>query len=322
MSNHSVPIDSSCPFNAPKRRRDVSESSPCFTRLSNVSVPTTCLCHPEQRDALLQFKNEFEVLNSSFDYDYCIIYDIKPHRKTESWVNNNDCCTWDGIMCNPKSGDVIELDLGCSNLRGWFRSNSSLQNLHSLTTLNLSLNDFSGQIMSSIGNLSHLTSLDISWNNFSGFIPSSIGSLSHLTYLDISSNQISGNKFEGDIPRSIGLLKELHVLNLPNNAFTGHIPSSLGNLTALESLDVSQNQLSGEIPQALGSLSFLSYMNFSHNQLTGLVPGGTQFRRLNCTSFEVNPGLSGPSLEEIFTCQDHMKRRNQTKKKKKKRKRC
>ncbi|KAH0904907.1 hypothetical protein HID58_044410, partial [Brassica napus] len=140
-----------------------------------------------------------------------------------------------------------------------------------------------------------------------GFIPSSIGSLSHLTYLDISSNQISGrctwditftmiqfrdsaldfsgNKFEGDIPRSIGLLKELHVLNLPNNAFTGHIPSSLGNLTALESLDVSQNQLSGEIPQALGSLSFLSYMNFSHNQLTGLVPGGTQFRRLNCTSF-------------------------------------
>ncbi|CAN6926434.1 unnamed protein product [Brassica oleracea] len=119
MSNHSVPIDSSCPFNAPKRRRDVSESSPCFTRLSNVSVPTTCLCHPEQRDALLQLKNEFEVLNSSFDYDYCISYDIKPHRKTESWVNNNDCCTWDGIMCNPKSGDVIELDLGCSNLRGW-----------------------------------------------------------------------------------------------------------------------------------------------------------------------------------------------------------
>ncbi|CAN6992002.1 unnamed protein product, partial [Brassica rapa subsp. trilocularis] len=112
----------------------------------------------------------------------------------------------------------------------------------------------------------------------------------------------SGNKFEGEIPRSIGLLKELHVLNLSNNAFTGHIPSSLGNLTALESLDVSQNQLSGEIPQELGSLSFLSYMNFSHNKLTGLVPGGTQFRRLNCTSFEDNKGLFGPSLDEI--CRD------------------
>ncbi|CAG7890517.1 unnamed protein product [Brassica rapa] len=112
----------------------------------------------------------------------------------------------------------------------------------------------------------------------------------------------SGNKFEGEIPRSIGLLKELHMLNLSNNAFTGHIPSSMGNLTALESLDVSQNQLSGEIPQELGSLSFLSYMNFSHNQLVGLVPGGTQFRRQNCTSFDGNPGLSGPSLDEI--CRD------------------
>ncbi|KAJ4871563.1 receptor like protein 34 [Raphanus sativus] len=43
-------------------------------------------------------------------------------------------------------------------------------------------------------------------------------------------------------------------------------------------------------------------MNFSHNQLTGLVPGGTQFRRLNCTSFEDNPGLFGPSLDEV--CRD------------------
>ncbi|KAG2318034.1 hypothetical protein Bca52824_021156 [Brassica carinata] len=76
----------------------------------------------------------------------------------------------------------------------------------------------------------------------------------------------------------------------------------MGNLTALESLDVSKNQLSGEIPQDLGSLSFLSYMDFSHNKLTGLVPGGTQFQRLNCTSFDDNLGLSGPSLEEI--CRD------------------
>uniref|UniRef100_M4EZC0 Leucine-rich repeat-containing N-terminal plant-type domain-containing protein n=2 Tax=Brassica campestris TaxID=3711 RepID=M4EZC0_BRACM len=115
----------------------------------------------------------------------------------------------------------------------------------------------------------------------------------------------SGNKFEGEIPRSIGLLKGLLMLNLSNNAFTGHIPSSLGNLTALESLDVSQNKLSGEIPQELGSLSFLSYMNFSHNKLTGLVPGGTQFQRLDCTYFEDNPGLFGPSLDE--DCRDiHM----------------
>ncbi|XP_056841879.1 receptor-like protein 35, partial [Raphanus sativus] len=112
----------------------------------------------------------------------------------------------------------------------------------------------------------------------------------------------SGNELEGEIPKSIGLLKEIRVLNLSNNGFTGRIPSSLGNLTALESLDVSRNKLSGEIPQELGSLSYLAYMNFSHNQLVGPVPGGTQFGTQNCTSFEDNKGLFGPSLDEA--CRD------------------
>ncbi|KAL0743951.1 hypothetical protein Bca4012_085464 [Brassica carinata] len=462
------------------------------------AAPTMHLCRPEQRDVLLSFKNDI----------------VKPHRKTDSWVNNIDCCNWKGITCNAKSGEVIALNLSCSYLHGRFNSySSSLQNLHSLTTLDLSFNvlrggimpsigdlsqltsldlssnSFSGQIPSWIGNLSHLTSLDLSVNSFVGQIPSSFGNLNQLTALDLSSNaftgtipsslfeipslehvrlennqlndtlnfgnistsklrelylknnnlvsldlshnqltgklprswislsnlqvlkvesnkindtfpswlsslpelkvlvlcsnafhgpiyqasftklpiidiahnhfngtlpsdyfvkwnamssslgtnedesiekyvgdlfyqdsmvlrnkgvemdivrihkilralDFSGNKLEGEIPRSIGLLKELQVLSLSNNVFTGHIPSSMGNLTSLESLDVSQNQLSGEIPQELGSLSYLAYMNFSHNQLSGLVPGGTQFRRQNCTSFEDNKRLFGPSLDE------------------------
>lgn len=40
-------------------------------------------------------------------------------------------------------------------------------------------------------------------------------------------------------------------------------------------------------------------MNFSHNKLVGLVPEGTQFRRQPCSSFEDNPGLYGPSLDEV-----------------------
>ncbi|XP_018472631.2 receptor-like protein 6 [Raphanus sativus] len=109
----------------------------------------------------------------------------------------------------------------------------------------------------------------------------------------------SGNRIHGQVPESIGLLKELHVLNLSRNAFTGHIPPSLANVTALESLDLSQNKLSGEIPPSLGDLSSLAWINVSHNQLQGSIPQGTQFQRQNCSSYEGNPGLYGPSLKDI-----------------------
>ncbi|KAJ4889088.1 receptor like protein 6 [Raphanus sativus] len=109
----------------------------------------------------------------------------------------------------------------------------------------------------------------------------------------------SGNRIHGQVPESVGLLKELHVLNLSRNAFTGHIPSSLANLTALESLDLSQNKLSGEIPPKLGDLSSLGWINVSHNQLEGSIPQGTQFQRQNCSAYEGNPGLYGPSLKDI-----------------------
>ncbi|WZZ82245.1 hypothetical protein YC2023_102817 [Brassica napus] len=109
----------------------------------------------------------------------------------------------------------------------------------------------------------------------------------------------SGNQLHGQIPESIGLLKELRILNLSSNAFTGHIPSSLPNLTVLESLDLSQNKLSGEIPPELGKLSSLAWINVSHNELVGSVPQGTQFQRQNCSSYEGNPGLLGPSLKDV-----------------------
>ncbi|KAJ4889087.1 receptor like protein 6 [Raphanus sativus] len=109
----------------------------------------------------------------------------------------------------------------------------------------------------------------------------------------------SGNRIHGQVPESVGLLKELHVLNFSRNSFTGHIPSSLANLTALESLDLSQNKLSGEIPPKLGDLSSLGWINVSNNQLVGSIPQGTQFQRQNCSSYDGNPGIFGPSLKDI-----------------------
>ncbi|KAG7580984.1 Leucine-rich repeat [Arabidopsis suecica] len=249
-----------------------------------LAAPTRHLCRPEQRDTLVKFKNEFKIGKRS---PYC----RSGHPKTESWGNNRDCCNWEGITCDAKSGEVIKLNLTCSSLHGRFHSNSSIRNLRFLTTLDLAGNDFSGQIMSSIENLSHLTTLYLSYNHFFGQILSSIGNLSHLTTLDLSYNHFSGqilysignlshlttldlsdNQFSGQIPSSIGNISNLTDLDLFDNNFVGEIPSSFGNLNQLVVLDVSYNKLSGNFPNVLLNLTGLSLLSVSNNQFTGSLP--------------------------------------------------
>jgi len=225
-------------------------------------VPNIHLCHPEQRDALLEFKNEFKIKKPCFG--------CPSPPKTKSWENGSDCCHWDGITCDDKTGEVIEIDLMCSCLHGWFHSNSNLsmlQNFRFLTTLDLSYNHLSGQIPSSIGNLSHLTTLDLSGNNFSGWIPSSLENLFHLTSL-----HLYDNNFVGEIPSSLGNLSYLTFLDLSTNNFVGEIPSSFGSLNQLSILRVDNNKLSGNLPLEVINLTKLSEISLSHNQFTGTLP--------------------------------------------------
>ncbi|CAA7058658.1 unnamed protein product [Microthlaspi erraticum] len=219
------------------------------------------LCLPEQRDALLEFKNEFEIGELS---RYC--YSVG-QPKTESWVNNNDCCSWDGVACDTKSGEVVELDLHCSRLHGMLHSNSKLFRIQSLRSLDISRNDLSGQIPSSLGNLSHLTFLHLDGNNLVGEIPSSLGNLSHLTHLILGVNRLVG-----EIPSSLGNLSHLTYLYLGINRLVGEIPSSFGSLNNLYYLDVGYNKLSGSFPRTLLNLTKLSVLSLSDNQFTGTLP--------------------------------------------------
>ncbi|CAH8383638.1 unnamed protein product [Eruca vesicaria subsp. sativa] len=251
---------------------------------------TKQLCRPEQRDLLLEFKNEFEISKSR---DSCLVNNFNP-IPMESWMYNRDCCDWDGITCDLKSGEVIKLDLSFSCLQGRFHSNTSLfklRNLFFLDTLNLSYNSLRGEVLSLIGNLSHLTSLDLSNNLFSGGIPLSIRNLSNLTALDLSNNDFSGeissitenlphlttlvlsnNHFVGKIPFSVGNLSLLTILGLEHNDFDGEVPSSFGSLKRLNVLTLKANNLSGKFPIALLNLTELSILGISYNHFTGTFP--------------------------------------------------
>ncbi|EOA29812.1 hypothetical protein CARUB_v10012906mg [Capsella rubella] len=259
--------------------------------LFNVSevfaAPTKHLCRSDQRDAILEFKNEFQSM------DQVSYFDSYP-PKTDSWEKDSDCCYWDGITCDEKSGDIIEVDLSFSSLSGQLSSKSSLfrlQHLHFVTKINLSNNDFVGPIPSSLGNFSSLTTLDVSRNHFSGKIPSWIGNLSHLTSLDFSHNSLVGeipsslaylsnltsinlsyNDFDGKLPSSIENLSSLAIFRLSRNNFFGELPPSIGNLLHLTNLSLDRNNFSGKISSSLGNLSHLTSIDFHNNNFDGEIP--------------------------------------------------
>ncbi|KAJ1400268.1 Leucine-rich repeat [Sesbania bispinosa] len=91
--------------------------------------------------------------------------------------------------------------------------------------------------------LSLVTSIDLSDNNFTGNIPHEITKLSGLVILNLSRNHITGQ-----IPQDMSNLHQLTSLDLSSNQVTGAIPSSLSTMSFLEFLNLSNNNLLGVIP--------------------------------------------------------------------------
>ncbi|KAF3435123.1 hypothetical protein FNV43_RR22210 [Rhamnella rubrinervis] len=91
--------------------------------------------------------------------------------------------------------------------------------------------------------LTTFTTIDLSSNNFEGEIPQSIGELKSLIVLNISHNKLNGL-----FPPSLGNLSKLESLDLSSNVLVGTIPQQLSDLNFLSTLDLSENRLVGRIP--------------------------------------------------------------------------
>ncbi|KAL7207694.1 hypothetical protein ACSBR1_029611 [Camellia fascicularis] len=115
-----------------------------------------------------------------------------------------------------------------------------------------------GSIIEMVKVLTIFTVIDLSKNNFEGQIPQIIGKLNSIRGLNLSHNSLTGH-----IPASLANLTMLEWLDLSSNKLTGKIPQQLRNLKSLEVLNLSQNQLIGPIPQGNQFDTFLngSYIN-------------------------------------------------------------
>ncbi|XP_011014949.1 PREDICTED: receptor-like protein 12 [Populus euphratica] len=240
---------------------------------STISSP---LSSNYQSLSLLQFKQSFSIQSSPFWFARNYQYDQYP--KTESWKEGTDCCLWDGVSCDLKTGHVTALDLSCSMLYGTLLPNNSLFSLHHLQKLDLSFNDFnSSHISSRFGQFSNLTHLNLSGSDLAGQVPPEISHLSKMVSLDLSWNgyvslePISFDKLSFDkLVRNLTKLRELDLSSVDMSLV---VPDSLMNLSSsLSSLKLYYCRLKGKLPSSMGKFKHLQYLDLGGNDFTGSIP--------------------------------------------------
>ena len=104
--------------------------------------------------------------------------------------------------------------------------------------------------------------IDLSQNNFEGEIPDVIGELHALKGLNLSHNRLTG-----PIPQSLGNLANLESLDLSSNMLASEIPTELTDLNYLAVLNLSRNHLVGAIPRGK---QFDTFMSDSYEGNVGL----------------------------------------------------
>ncbi|WOG85891.1 hypothetical protein DCAR_0105084 [Daucus carota subsp. sativus] len=232
-----------------------------------------------QKLALFHFNQTLTISTTSWDCEYVsyeenAVYEIPSRAKTKNWSMSSDHCTWDGVSCDDKTGDVIGLDLSCSQLEGAILPNSALFQLSHLRFLNLSQNDFylASQFPQEFGFFAKgLTHLNLSNTGLSGRVPSGISHLYKLVSLDLSDNSVSLDlsqnyeaKLEEEVFKSVlQNLTHLEVLNLNGVKISSVLPLNIS--TSLRVLQLRYTYIHGVVPQEVFHLPNLELLDLSLN---------------------------------------------------------
>ncbi|KAK2979254.1 hypothetical protein RJ640_001644, partial [Escallonia rubra] len=146
-----------------------------------------------------------------------------------------------------------------------------LYRFRGLNSLYLGINNLRGSISDDIGNMTSIVSIDMSWNELEGRIPRSIKKLCSLEAIDLSHNRFGDTSDVLQIFFGCGI-HSLRDLDLENCSISGPLPKSLGRLSSLKSLCLANNQFNGTLPESIGQLSKLKSLYLTGNQFYGILP--------------------------------------------------
>ncbi|KAL8459503.1 hypothetical protein ACS0TY_036841 [Phlomoides rotata] len=146
---------------------------------------------------------------------------------------------------------------------------NAIENLTSLSSLDLSSNKLSGRIPREIAKLCRIRYLDLSWNELQGEISDSFGDMSECFLGSLESLYLQNNNLSGHLTSQFGEFKNLRILVLRENSLNGAIPVSIGKLSSLEELYIEDNKLDGVVSEShFTNLTKLVTLSASKNHLT------------------------------------------------------
>ncbi|KAK3439545.1 hypothetical protein EUGRSUZ_C04412 [Eucalyptus grandis] len=204
-----------------------------------------------------------------------------------------NCCSWEGVECNPTTGRVTQLRLSYSRYNRfgsntWYLNASLLLPFEELKSLDLSDNYLGGWIAPEVNHarLSQLEVLDLSSNFLDHYIISVLGTIPSIRHLFLQDSNLSGtlhvnggfsNLMELDISYnavdvvaivegivSVFTLSKLEVLDLSSNFLDHIILSVLNTIPSLRHLFLQDSNLSGTL-HVNGGFSNLKELDISYN---------------------------------------------------------
>ncbi|KAH9544945.1 hypothetical protein CY35_12G021600 [Sphagnum magellanicum] len=195
---------------------------------------------------------------------------------------------------NNVSTELLTLDLSSNRLTGVFNISTICESFLLIQQLNLSRNQLNGtldfrQLSSTIG--VSVPILDLSFNNFSGDLLTINNSKTNLASFEVL--LLNNNQLTGDFP-NLTLATDLTTLNLSTNKLSGSLPPSIWASPNIIVLDLSENNFSNNLPNlpVVKESIFicpesLTNLNLAGNSLNGSFPSellncSTKLQVINC----------------------------------------